>query len=73
MNWYTCIIHVEDHVSPVQWFHTRAANPGEAELNARRWFLSGEGEMWTPDDIDVPLVFAGKLDPVELPENPLPL
>jgi hypothetical protein len=65
MAWYTCIIHVPRHVSPVSWFHTRAASADEAARNAVRWFLDGEGSRWGPDDIDVPLVFEGRLEPAE--------
>jgi hypothetical protein len=63
MTWYTCILHVPRHVSPVSWFHTRAATPTEARKNAERWFLDGDGSQWTYDDIDVPMVFEGRLEP----------
>jgi hypothetical protein len=63
MTWYTCIVHVPLHVSPVSWFHTRAASPDEARQNAARWFLNGEESQWGPDDVDVPLVFEGRLQP----------
>jgi len=61
MKWYTCIIHIEKHVSPVQVFHTRAETPTEAVIRAHRWILDGE-QTWTAEDIDVPWLFEGRLD-----------
>ena len=63
MKWWTCIIHNARHVTPVQWFHTRAETPAEAARNAHRWALDGEGELWAAEDVDVPLVFEGRLEP----------
>lgn len=60
MKWYTCIIHMPRHVSPLQLFHTRAENATDAVVYATRWMLDGQ---WTPEDIDVPLVFEGRLEP----------
>lgn len=72
MNSYTCILHIPRHISPVQWFLTRANSPAQAARNAIRWFLDGDGSAdWTEKDIDVPLVFAGRLEP-ELVEDEVP-
>lgn len=58
MKWYTCIIHNMRHVTPVQFFHTRAENATEAVVKVHRWVLEGEPQ-WTPENIDVPFVFEG--------------
>ncbi len=66
MNWYTCIIHNPNHVTPVQYFYTRAETPIAAEANALQWIFDGDPEMEKPakrDVIDVPLVFLGKIEP----------
>lgn len=77
MNWYTCIIENQNHVTPVQYFHTRAESPAKAEENAFAWEFSGEPKAADPewrDRVDVPFVFAGRIEPLgtssPAPEQP---
>lgn len=58
MKWYTCIVHVPWHVSPVQYLHTRAETPQEAEKRAEAWLTEPDKEK-----PDVEFVFEGKLEP----------
>jgi hypothetical protein len=60
---FTCILHVPNHVSPVQTFYTRADSAEEAASKARLWFLDGEVD-WTEGDVDVSLVFEGRIQPL---------
>lgn len=61
MKWFTCIVYVENHVTRVQYFHTRAETVEQAEANALKWFRDGEAE---DIEVDVPHIFEGKLEPV---------
>lgn len=65
MKWYTCIVHVEGHINPVQYFHTRADSPGDAEKHAEAWMADPQWE----GRIDVEFVFEGRLEPEALPER----
>lgn len=62
MNWYTCILHVANHVTPVQYFFTRAVGPDDAGANAVKWLIDGDPD-WTREDIDVPIIFEGRHEP----------
>jgi hypothetical protein len=63
MKWYTCVIHIEHHISPVQWFHTRAENTADAERNALAWINDGDPD-WDSEQVDIPLIFEGRINPV---------
>ncbi len=65
MNWFTCIMHVPRHISPVQYFHTRAEHGEQAKANAVKFFLDGDGSQFEEKDVDVPFVFEGRHEPVD--------
>lgn len=69
MKWYTCILNVKNHVTPIQWFHTRAENPDEAAKHAAKWMSDGGTFGLTLNEFDVSLVFEGKLEPVRTDEG----
>lgn len=67
MKWYTCIIRVPGHINDVQYFHTRAEDCKIAEAHALNWIFDGDPNYAKPsqrDKVDVPLIFEGRLDPV---------
>lgn len=65
MKWYTCIIHIPRHISPVQLFHTRAINRRAAKKRAKTWAREGVVNPEARADIEVPFVFEGRHDDSE--------
>jgi hypothetical protein len=66
MNWFTCIIFNPAHVTPVQYFHTRAKSKEKAESNALKWICDGDPDMQIQmkrDLVEVVFVFYGRLFP----------
>ncbi len=65
MKWYTCIIHIPLHISPVQLFHTRAYTRKEAETRALLWARADAPTRGKRIEIEVRFVFEGKHDDSE--------